>query len=146
MDVPHLEQLGQQRSLFSLMQNPSRASSLGTSTNGQQITQEEQGPASPAHAAPTWLVSCHGAAAHSSALVPGRFKSRIPDAQSTKICSLQGRVVSRPWEDPLQVTAVMGRGKAEAKWFRGPQGLSDPCYASLGIDCSSVAANVLGGS
>lgn len=95
---------------------------------------------------PTWLVFCHGAAARSSALVPGRFKSCIPDAQSTKICSLQGRHVSRPWEDPLQVTAVMGRGKAEAKWFRGPQGLRDPCYASLGIDCSSVAANVLGGS
>lgn len=96
--------------------------------------------------APTWLVSCHGAAACSSALVPGRLKSCIQDAQSNKICSLQGKGVSRPWEDPLQVTALMGRRKAEAKWFCGPQGLCDPCYKSVGIDCSSAAANVLGGS
>lgn len=96
--------------------------------------------------APTWPVSCHGAAVFSSAFIPERFTSCMPDAQRTEICSLQGRDVSQPWKDLSQVTAPMGRGEAKAKHFHDAQGLTDPCYASLGINRSAVSANVLGGS
>ena len=92
--------------------------------------------------APTWPVCCHGAAVRSSALVPRRFTSCMLDAQSTEICSLQGRDVSQPWKDPPQVTAPMGTGEAEAKHFHSPQGLSDPCYTSMAINSSSVSACV----
>lgn len=68
------------------------------------------------------------------------------DAQSIEICSLQGRDVSQSWKDPSQVTAPTGRGEAGAKHFHGPQGLGNSYYTSLGINHSSVSANVLGGS
>lgn len=95
--------------------------------------------------APTLLVCCHSAAVCSSTLVHGRLISCLPQAQSSTIFSLQGRDVSQPWEERLQVTAPTERGETEAKHFEGPQGLSNPCYTSLVNNRSSVSTNVLGG-